>query len=218
MAEKIKLTAKDGKSISSLYYEVPEAKCWAVYLHMMPETKESWNDIAEYLQKSGCAGLSIDLRGHGESDGGPDGYHKFSDEEHQASMLDLEAAISFLIERGASREKIAFVGASIGANLSLVYLGRHHEYKAGILLSPGLNYRGIETVSAVKNLMDGQRVFFISSRDDGNNADQCQLLYDVITSGINKKIEIYETGGHGTSILKNHPDLSEMIKNFLSQW
>lgn len=218
MAEKIKLTAKDGKSISALYYKVLEPKYWTVYLHMMPETKESWSEIAEYLRKDGCAGLAIDLRGHGESDGGPDGYHKFSDEEHQASMLDLEAAIAFLLEKGASREKIVLVGASIGANLSLVYLGRHQECKTGVLFSPGLNYRGIETVSAVKNLMDGQKVFFIASRDDGNNADQNQLLYDVITSGITKKIEIYETGGHGTSILKSHPELPEMIKTFLAQW
>lgn len=221
MKSGIFLTAKDGVKIVANLYPAESPIGWIVFSHMMPARKESWNDLASSFQSAGYESIAIDLRGHGESmSAGKLDYRNFSDAEHQKSVLDLEVAADFLIkERKAAVDKISFIGASIGANLSLQYISEHPEFKTAVLLSPGLNYRGIKTEPLAKNLKAGQKVFFISSRDDHNaenNAEENQKLYGLIPIGAEKKIKIYETGGHGTDILDNQPELAELIKDFIS--
>ena len=74
--------------------------------------------------------------------------------------MDLETAADFLIkERKAAADKISFVGASIGANLSLQYISEHPEFKTAVLLSPGLDYRGVKTEPLAKILKPGKKCF-----------------------------------------------------------
>ena len=67
-----------------------------------------------------------------------------------------------------------------------------------------MDYRGVKTEPMVKKLSAGQKVFFVSAKDDvrsgGNNAEENQKLYDLTPQGVKKQIKIYETGGHGTDI------------------
>jgi len=213
---KIFLSTKDDVKIAADLYEVENPAGWLVLIHMMPAMKESWLNPAEEFANQGYESIAIDLRGHGESDEGPDGYKSFSDSQHQKSILDLEAAANYLIQdRGATQDKISFIGASIGANLSLQYISENPEFKTAVLLSPGLNYRGIKTEPLVKNLKAGQKVFFISSRDDGENAGENQKLYDLALAGIEKEIKIYEAAGHGTTILEKESELKNLILEFL---
>lgn len=220
--QKIFLTAKDGIKIAANLYPAESPIGWIVFSHMMPAVKESWSGLAKELQSAGHESVAIDLRGHGESMSAKLDYRNFSDAEHQKSILDLEAAAEFLIkERKAAADKISFIGASIGANLSLQCVSEYPEFKTAVLLSPGLNYRGVETELLAKNLKAGQKVFFISAKDDvrsggNNNVEENQKLYDLIPAGAEKKIKIYETGGHGTDILKSQPELMKSIKDFIS--
>jgi len=202
--------------IAANLYSVEKPLGWFVLSHMMPATKESYKDLATKLQNAGYESIAIDLRGHGESENGPEEFFYFKDEEHQKSILDLEAAANYLIKkREATPNKISFIGASIGANLSLQYISEHQEFKTAILLSPGLNYRGIKTEPMAKNIKSGQKVFFVSAKDDGPNAEENKILYELTPNMTNKKIQIYETGGHGTDILKNQPELYNLIIEFL---
>jgi len=214
------LTTKDGVKIAANLYEAENPVGWLVLTHMMPAAKESWRSFAAELQKYGYESIAVDLRGHGESEAGPDGFLKFSDSEHQKSIMDLESAVDYLIKNRGERaapNKISFIGASIGANLSLQYISEHREFKTAVLLSAGLNYRGIKTKSLVKNLKAGQKVFFVSSQDNGENVEENQKLYDLTPAAVEKKIKIYETGGHGTDILKNQPKLMRLIIDFIKQ-
>ena len=211
------LKTSDGIKIAYDFVEASNLKSYLVLVHMMPAMKESWKDFAALAQKQGYSSMAIDLRGHGESDGGPNGYQSFSDEEHQRSILDLQAAVDFLREKGAAVDKISLIGASIGANLALQHISGHPDFKMAILLSPGLNYRGIETETLVKNLVAGQKVLFVTGRDDGNNTEMTQRLYDITPKEVEKEIIIYEKGGHGTSLFSATagPNLSEVILGFL---
>ena len=210
------LTTKDGVKIAANLYGAENSLGWLVLIHMMPTTKESYKDLAQELQNSGYESIAIDLRGHGESDAGPDGFTKFSDTEHQKSILDLEAAVDYLVKnRKVTPEKISFVGASIGANLALQYIIGHSEFGTAILLSAGLNYRGIKTEPLVKNLKAGQKIFFVSAKDDGDNVNENQKLYELASKGVVRKIQIYDSGGHGTDILENQPGLISLIIDFV---
>lgn len=211
--EKVSIKTSDNIKIVGNYFKVDQNPIgWVLLLHMMPATKESWNDLSKKLQNVGYESLAIDLRGHGESDLD---FTKFTDKEHQKSILDVEAAIEFLKSKGAIVDKICLIGASIGANLSLKYISEHAEFKKATLLSPGLNYRGITTEYMVDKLKQGQKVLFISAGDDGENSAEVRQLFNRVPDGVEKKFEIYKIGGHGTDILMGHPELSDLIINFI---
>lgn len=213
--ESVIIATKDGLSIAGDYYPSQGIR-GALLIHMMPETKESWRVFAGELAKEGIHALAIDLRGHGKSSGGPDGFQRFTDQEHQKSILDIEAGVAFLKEKGIPIGEGVLIGASIGANLALWYATEHSEIAQIVLLSAGLNYRGIETQPLVQKLQKDQRVFFVSSEDDvrsgGNNADMNRVLYDAVPAGTVKKIFIYQSAGHGTDMFgKEQPDLGREI-------
>lgn len=218
--EKLNLKTEDRVNIAVNLYSVYKPHGWLLLIHMMPATKESWRGFASELQKLGYESIAIDLRGHGGSDGGPDGYKNFSDAEHQASIQDLEAAWEFLKSRGAEPDKTVVIGASIGANLSLQFLIEHPEISGGVLLSPG-NYKGIDSGELVKKMSPNQKIIFAASKKDersaGNNAVQNQGYYDIASQVKNRRLILFERAGHGTELLdlKEELDLTEAIMKFL---
>ena len=230
MTQRVELKTQDSVAVVGDYY-VPASTSvrGLLLLHMMPADRASWRAFAEKMQSAGWHVLAIDLRGHGESQGGPpgaslakggpDGYKRFSDAEHQASRFDIEAGVEFLKEalRQSSGESELYLGgASIGANLALQYLAEHADAKAALLLSPGLDYRGVTTESAARSLKPGQSVYYIASRDDQYSADTIQRLYDVTPSGVRKEIKFFETAGHGTTIFEREPAFMDELAGWLA--
>ncbi|MBI1838953.1 MAG: hypothetical protein HYR95_01475 [Candidatus Colwellbacteria bacterium] len=74
---------------------------------------------------------------------------------------------------------------------------------------------------SVKKLMPGQRVLFVSSRDDARqnpgNVEQNEELFNLVPEGVQKELIIYEHAGHGTTMLESteKPDLMETITRFI---
>lgn len=215
--EKIILKTRDGVEIVGDYNEISDFKAVAVLLHMMPATRESWNGFSSELAESEFSSLAIDLRGHGESQGGHEGYKQFTDVDHQRSILDVEAAISFLMDKGTPFEKIFLAGASIGANLALQYQTEHPEIKATILLSPGTDYKGIMGAELAKKLKNDQAIFVIGSEKDcgykGGCAGEMAEKISQTAPVANKTVKIFNTSAHGTTLFLKYPELStEIIK------
>lgn len=210
---RVALTTSDAVAIVGNYYKGIADRS-ALLVHMMPATKESWDAFARTLQDCGYHVLAIDLRGHGESDGGPEGYKSFSDEEHQHGIRDVEAGAAFLLAQGVPQEKLIVIGASIGANLCLQYLAQHPLATCGVLLSAGLSYRGVNAEKYVQELRPGQHVLFVTSADDrvGHNVEMNESLYALVPPGVSKKLLIYRHAGHGTDMFgKEKPDLQKEI-------
>lgn len=218
--EKVSFKTSDNKNISANYFPASNPKGWLLLVHMMPAVKESWNELAQEMQNFGYASVAIDLRGHGESEGGPDSFSRFSDAEHQAGIRDLDAAWEFLKIKGASPENTVVVGASIGANLSLLFLTQHLNISGGVLLSPG-NYKGLDGLALVKKIASKQKIVFAASKQDdrsgGNNATDNQMYYDSASQTSNRYLIIFDGAGHGTDLfkLKNELNLINAIKKFL---
>jgi len=208
-SELVKLKTKDGVDIVGDYYPAPDFNVGVLMLHMMPADRKSFFAFAEKVQRAGWQGLAIDFRGHGESQGGPSGYQLFKDEEHQKSILDVEAGAEFLKSKGV--KEIYLVGASIGANLSLQYLVEHPEAKAAVLLSPGLNYRGIKTDELAKKVYHTKAVYLAAAQDDYYSYETVQGLYDVLPKEVTRELKLFDSGGHGTKLFETHPELMEEI-------
>ncbi|MBX4198088.1 alpha/beta hydrolase [Candidatus Parcubacteria bacterium] len=212
--KKISFTVADGAITIAGNYWQGKGERALVLLHMMPATKESWNVCAEAFNKVGYDVLAIDLRGHGESGGGV--YTNFKDQDHQTSEQDVEGARMWFEDRGIHPENIYIGGASIGANLAIQYLAKHSECKAIFCLSAGLRYRGIETLPLVRRLEAAQKIFLAAAKDDERVPDaamQTEELYSAATA--EKQLKIFETGGHGTDMFNEHPDLINLIISYL---
>lgn len=216
MIEEITLTTRDDVMIVADYYPAIGAK-GIVLVHMMPSTKESWRSLAMKLQSTGFHVLAIDLRGHGKSYGGPDGYRAFSDEQHRQGSADVVAATEFLKNKNISA--IYLGGASIGANLALQYAAQHADIKKIFLLSAGLDYRGVTTMQYASQFVPDQRVYFVAATDDIRSsglsaADMAQQLYDACSA--KKDIKIFAGAKHGTDILLAYPDLEAQLATWCS--
>ena len=223
--KKVIFKTKDGVEIYGLYTESENWIAPAVLLlHMMPAVKESWGQFQEKLREVGFQSLAIDERGHGESvwkDGERIDYKNFTDAEQQEKILDVEAAMRFLAEQGVELGQTAIAGASIGANLALQYQAEHKEIKATVLLSAGLNYRGVETEPSAKRVLPEQSVFLSGAKEDVRSsgascADAAQILFNMLLSK-NKKIAVFEGREHGTDLFAAHHELMEEIVNWLRE-
>lgn len=219
MSERVSFRTKDDKEIVGDYYRgaaeggrPPEA---VLLLHMMPSDRKSWGDFAARLQKAGFPALAIDLRGHGESQDGPNGYKNFRDADHQASRFDIEAAEAFLSTKGVSLRYLA--GASIGANLALEYAAGHPGMKAMILLSPGLDYRGIKTEPFIERI-GGRGIFLAASEEDEESFRAIRTLAQKIVLSANQVVKTFVNAGHGTTILERNPDFMDELVEWLKRF
>lgn len=213
MREHITLTTKDGIRLAGDYYS-GKSESGIILLHMMPATRASWIDVAEKLRQDGWHAVAIDFRGHGESDGGPSGYRSFTDEEHQKKIFDVEAAVDFLVSKGITRLHI--MGASIGANLSLQYASEHETVHSAILLSPGLDYRGIKTDLIADSIRSDQAVLLAASEGDSYSYDSVKTLDMKIKKLPHHLTTLLMGSAHGTDMFRESPLLMEEIISWLN--
>lgn len=208
--KKVNFITKDGLTIVSNYYPNKSAKFAGILIHMRPKTKESFDEFAKILQKEGYAVLAIDLRGHGESIQSIFGnldYQKFTEDEEKKSIEDINSASLFLEKEGYPKENQFLIGASIGANLSFQFLSENPNIKAVVLLSPGLNYRGIILENFKKEGL-GEKIFVVAANDDSQAAVAGRKLKEWYP---NIYYLEYQSGGHGTDLFNSQPELKEKI-------
>lgn len=189
-SQSVSFPTSDGVQIKGSYYDGGDKSI--ILLHMLGRNRSDWNDFANLLQKEGYSVLSIDLRGHGESANGRP-YQEFSESDYRAMVLDVEAAANFLSSKGKTLE--AIVGASIGANVGLNYASKHGIAKL-VLLSPGLNYRGVETEDPTKSYQG--RTLFVVGTGDTYSTDSSKELLSLAMAG---ELKEYQTSAHGTQLL-----------------
>ncbi len=172
-----------------------------VLAHMVGSNRAAWEPFATRAQRAGYLCLAFDARGHGESigQGGQRlSYRNFDTPDWLAIVNDMAAAHKALVENGADPANVAVVGASIGANLALQYAVAHRDVAATVMISPGLDYKGVETEQPLKDL--GKRpVLLVTSRGDSYSAQSCATLKKA-ASGFCELRE-YAGSAHGTNLL-----------------
>lgn len=214
----VRFSTDDGVEIVGDFLQPTSNMGTVLFLHMMPAERGSWQRFVKKLHTAGYSSLAIDLRGHGESVSQGKrilNYKKFSDAEHHASIRDVEAAVSFLQMSGISKDQIAIVGASIGANLALQYAREHAEVPALVLLSPGLDYRGIKTEPLMKRLSPRQKIFLAASREDEYSFETIRVLSAAKTEGVTTME--FDGLGHGTAMLERKPELMDEVIKWLKE-
>lgn len=213
MIKRIEFDTSDGVHIVGDRYETTKPMIGQLLLlHMMPADRTSWYAFAEKAAALGLTSLAIDLRGHGESishHGSQLAYQTFTHAQHQQSILDIEAALKKLDQA----KPIITVGASIGANLSLEALVRWPSLPAAVLLSPGLDYKGIKTNDLIGKLAPSQQLFLVASNDDDYSFETIRILNNLRDE--QTIIRQLSGAGHGTTMLERQPELTDDILEWI---
>jgi len=215
-SEEVTLTASDGFSLAATWYAPTKPKAPAVVLiHMLSRDRSTWNDFAPKLLKGGYAVLSFDLRGHGQSTksaGRTVSVQSFKPADYQGMMLDCAAAVAYVKkQKSVDPARIGIVGASIGANVALNCAASAPDTKGVVLLSPGLDYRGVKTKDAMTKYAARSVMVAVSKGD--SCANDALELYNAAT-GL-RAIEQYEGDKHGTDMLASQQSLADRIISFL---
>lgn len=217
MADRITLSTIDDVIVVGDWVPSPRLIGVVILLHTLQDTRSSWMPVQMALSRKGFASLAIDLRGHGESTTTLDGlsldYREFSDEQHQASIDDVRAAIDWVRKRGIDMKRIVLCGASIGANLAINELTDEPHLAGAILLSPGENYHGVEGLSEIKFVMPDHQVVIVSSDDDTESFSVSKKMYAELSSEKKTFVPLSQAG-HGTNMLKADPTLAEKIADW----
>lgn len=194
----INATASDSGAIASNSNAVvPKSNVIVILLHMLDKDHSSWDTFAEQLYLENYSVIAVDLRGHGKSAENTGSWEEFSKEDFNNMVLDVKEAKEFALHEKKTR--FVIIGASIGANLALNYAAKDNEVLGVALLSPGLDYRGVNIKNAILNY--GQRpILLAASEDDKYSADTVNELTTKLFG--KKKLVMFKDAGHGTEMLK----------------
>jgi len=118
---------------------------------------------------------------------------------------DVAAMKSVLESKGADVTRLAVVGASIGANVAFNYAASDSDVKTAVLLSPGLDYRGLNIV----NTRFSKPFLVVASNDDVYSANSAQELKNRNPSA---SLLIYQDAGHGTNMFVKNDLAPKMLE------
>ncbi|MFH1391156.1 MAG: alpha/beta fold hydrolase [Candidatus Diapherotrites archaeon] len=180
-----------------------------ILIHQLNLNKESYNSFAQKLNEAGFTVLAIDSRGHGESmeqNGLKRNWNDFSEQDFKAMVFDEKAAKEFLQREGFVLTSA--VGASIGANTVLHFSALEPSIRKVILLSPGMDYKGVQTKEVAKIVR--AKVLIVASEEDSYAFGSSRALNEIIA---NSEIKELKGSGHGTNMFGG-----SQLENDLVEW
>ena len=216
-AEELSFAAADGVTIHGSYWAPDHATtACVVFAHQLSSTRAEYVPVIARLK--GQAHLyAIDQRGHGASTTGPDGaltWKGFTDEDWQRLEVDLAGALDAVHGKGAG-EACVVVGASIGSSAALRLAGVASARVTGVvLLSPGLNYRGLATPDAARATR--APVLIVHSQEQGA-VDAATALANILRDAAPGVDVIADPGtAHGMKIVAGDPVILDRVVAFIA--
>lgn len=204
-AKPVTVKAADGIKLAGEFNAV-EGERAALLVHMLGRSKRDWAFTTDKLNAAGVATLAVDLRAHGENAGAETGP---TDADFAAMRQDVVAGIEFLRAQGYT--DITLIGASIGANLVLNAAAADPEITNVILLSPGMEYKGISIERAMAEYQG--KLLIVASKEDTYSA-KTAIVVDAQAKGPHH-LEVYQAAGHGTKMLNKEPGLEPLLLSWV---
>lgn len=206
MSENIIFHARDNTNLVSTFWQGNGPS--VILLHQFNKDRHSYDSFAQELHKNGFSVLSFDFRGFGESGLNKD---QFDVNDFLSLVSDVKAAKRFLEERNSNTEKIFIIGASIGANTAMNYAPIDSHVEGIVLLSPGLEYKGIKIEESAKQYQGN--IFLVSSEGDEYSNKTVHKIMDIAKTA-DKEIKIYPGSAHGTDLFYKS-DLNKLIIDWM---
>ncbi len=199
------VASSDGLRLrGTLFRAAQEPAPALLLLHMIDGRKEDWMPLVTPLQQGGYTVLVVDMRGHGLTGGSSDWSLARQD------TIDILATLRLV--DGVNALRIGAVGADIGGNLALAGCAVTEFCRVVVMLSPGLDYRGVTSEGAVTQLGD-RPLLLVASQEDSNAAQSAQIL-ESLAAGPHELV-FYNGAGHGTTMLRLESRLAGVIPAWL---
>ncbi len=218
---RVEYTTSDGVVIIGDYWMPKDANTPApavILLHMYRSDRSAWRPLVSVLEDTGFAIMAIDLRGHGES-------IKPEDRKLEKRVRDRDPVLFRAMHRdvfGAYRwlqqrpevdlSRLAIVGASVGCSVALDYAVRDKSVDTIVLMTPGENYLGVDSIEDIKQY--GRRpVLMLTSEEERSQGTQA-------LSELAKQAEVKnytKTGIHGTRMFGKVPGVQHYIAVYLKK-
>ncbi len=211
----IGLRAEDGTPVAATLYEAPKQPAPAVILlHMQTRSREDWRAFGHRLADSGIHALALDFRGHGGSGAGPVGEEGQVDPSRLA--LDVRAARTYLAGRPEAfrGSAVGLLGASVGANVAILFAAGDPSIRSLALLSPGLDYRSLRTEAALRKY--GPRPALLVAGADDPYALRSARELAKAAEGI-REVRTPGPVGHGSVMLSRDPDLERVLVDWFQR-
>jgi|WetSurMetagenome_2_1015567.scaffolds.fasta_scaffold11438_5 dienelactone hydrolase len=201
--QNVSVRTEDGITILGSLYLPGRPGPGVILLHMQTKSREDWQAVASRLSDAGFAALAIDLRGHGASDPAPTGSDPL---DLSRLTLDVKAARAFLASRpDVVQGRVGIAGASVGANLAILYAAADPSVRSLALLSAGLDFRGLRTEAAMGRLTKCSALLVVSD-EDTYAANSARKLAQ--QPGGVRELRVLSGAGHGTVMLGRQSDLA----------
>jgi pimeloyl-ACP methyl ester carboxylesterase len=207
--EEVTFTTEDGVNIAATLFG--EGDLAVLLLHMGRGTaswnhQEDWHPFARYLADQGYPALTIDFRGRGKSGG------EFASDP---LILDAQAALNFLLERGF--ERFVCIGAGVGGT-TCMHSTFHADLSGIVVLSGSL---GSGTTNKVTEADLAQltipKLYLYGEKDSFGFPEAMQKIYQI--SAEPKALITCDTAAHGSDLLNAacEEDIREQILSFLDE-
>ena len=204
-AQAVTFATKDGWTIAASYRPASQGAATIILAHGVGSASGEWARFAERLAASGVGTLALDLRSHAGSRRGPSGSTDFTGfdapDSWPAAAEDLRAAAAWLKSKGVSNTRIAFGGASIGANLASIVAAERKSAPFLLLLSPAQNYRGVSLKTR-----RGLKTFAAASPGDGYSFISVKGLEADKAASV-----LYAPGGHGVQMFEDPATFERIV-------
>lgn len=192
----------DGVTIAGTVFLPPKPGPAVILLHALSRDRGDWHALAGRLADAGFVTLAIDLRGHGGSGAPPAGTNM---EDLSRMLADVKAARAYLASRKeVSPNRVGIAGASIGANLAVLYAAGDPTVRSLALLSPGIDYRGLRPEAALKKYGD-RPALLVASQEDNYALNSARQLAGPGQG--TRELRVLNGAGHGTAMLARQQDL-----------
>ena len=206
-ATPLQLRAPDGSQVHANGSLSAGSKKGVVLAHMVGRDARDWEFLSKRLDGVKLSTVAIDLRGHGKS---AKAGSELSEGDYKSMVHDLEAGVNWLRKNGVT--EVSCVGASIGANLCAQLGAKDPNIVNLVLLSPGLNYKGVTSGDALQNYGD-RPVLIVAAEDDRFAPRSAAVLEEAAKGQVH--YELLSEGGHGTKMLTRDARLEGMITSWL---
>lgn len=164
----VTLNTQDGWALAALYLPAQEDNRTIVLLHDLGKNKEAFTSFKAALESAGFGYLAVDLRGYGQSTGkgAASSFAKEGvDNDFNKMTRDAEAAFTFLEKKGVPQEKIAILGAGLGANVAAKSVAFAQDVPMLALISPTTNVRDVLTIPSLRVYKNGNILIAAGAAD-----------------------------------------------------
>lgn len=200
------LETDDELKIAATYY--PSAGTVSdkgiILVHSRDTDRREWVDFAQQLQEAGFEVITMDLRGHGISDGN---LKKFKKGDYRKMEYDVREAIEYL-EDINNEMKIGILGSDLGANVAARTAAQDDRAHALVMMSPQKDIEGIEIIKNIKRYAN-PLLIMVSKNDKESYNDSIRLMEK--SGSERKEIWEFEKSGHGSQVLEKEEGLGQRI-------